>query len=281
MTGVRACLMSDEVKLKECSFYLVRYVPDIVRDEGLNIGLFLHSPEQEYLDCLFTDDFNRVLRFHPQADLKFLRELQDFFERQIREHESNLEGFIREMQESYSNLIQLTKPRACLASDPSKEIQELFARYVGGKVSAPIQLDTRMRVKQALTASFERAGVLKVKAFERRIPAEQWTEKGDPFAFDFGYKPQAEAAQRNGHIRLIHALSLRRDPTLADQVAFKIERVREKEPAHLTAVVEALPAPRDATANYSHRVLLEHQIAIQPLARVDEYAQSVRQELGM
>ncbi len=273
--------MSEETKLKECSFYLVRYVPDIVRDEGLNIGLFLHSPEQEYLDCLFTDDFNRVLRLHPQADLKFLRDLQDFFEQQIREHETNLDGFIREMRDSYSNLIQLTEPRACLAGDPSRVIQELFARYVGARTAGPVQSDTRMRVKQALTSAFERAGVLKMKAFERHIPAEQWTKEGDPFAFDFGYKPQAEAAKRNGHIRLIHALSLRRDPTLADQLAFKIERVRKTEPADLTVVVEALPVPRDATANYSHRVLLDHQIAIQPLARLDEYVQLVQRDLGV
>lgn len=288
--------MNEESKLKECSFYLVRYVPDIVRGEGLNIGLFLHSPEQEYLDCLFTDDFSRVRRLHPRADVKFLRELQSYFEQQIREHEGDLEGYVREMQHSYSNLIQLTEQCACLASDPSQEIQELFTRYVGARTAGPVQSDTRMRVKHALTKAFERAGLIKLKALERHIPAQQWTEKGDPFTFDFGYTPQVEAGmpaearladgqalakagRRNGHIRLIHALSLKRDATLADLLALKIKRVREKEPADLTAVVEALPARGDKTADYSHKVLLDHQIAVEPLARLDAYVEHVRHEL--
>jgi len=29
--------MADEIQLKPCSFFLVRYVPDVIRDEGLNI----------------------------------------------------------------------------------------------------------------------------------------------------------------------------------------------------------------------------------------------------
>ena len=60
--------MAPDTKLKECSYFLVRYVPDLVRDEGLNIGLLLHSPEEEYLDCLFTDDVHRIRRFHQRSE---------------------------------------------------------------------------------------------------------------------------------------------------------------------------------------------------------------------
>jgi hypothetical protein len=38
--------MANET-LKQCSFLLVQYVPDLVRGEFLNIGLFLHCPEEE------------------------------------------------------------------------------------------------------------------------------------------------------------------------------------------------------------------------------------------
>ena len=79
--------MAEESQPKRCSFFLIRYVPDVVRDEGLNIGVFLYSRQEEYLDCLFTDDFRRVRRFHPQADLALLRELQAHFEQEIKERE--------------------------------------------------------------------------------------------------------------------------------------------------------------------------------------------------
>src|SRR2546427_699396 len=175
--------MAPDTELKECSYFLVRYVPDLVRDESLNIGLLLHSPEEEYLDCLFTD-------------------------------------------------------------------------------------------------ALKRHGVLDHRLFEKRIPARQWTGEGDPFTFDYGYRSLRAARKPNGHIKLIHALSLKRDPDVADLLGIKIRRVREKEPAELTAVVEALPSAADEVAFYSHRVLLEHEIAIQPLAAVDGLALSVRRELS-
>lgn len=271
--------MTEEAKLKTCSFFLVRYVPDLVRDEGLNIGLFLHSPEQEYLDCLFTDDFSRVKRLHPQADLEFLRELQPYFERQITEHERDLEGFIREMQESYANLVQVTEPRACLVADPPAEMQGLFARYVGTRAAAPPEPDTRMRIHQAMTAAFDRAGLLKLKAFEKHIPAEPWTGKGDPFTFDYGYKPRFAEGQRNGRVRLVHALSLKRDNQLAKALAYTLERVRAKEPAELTTVVNQRANEKDEVAWSSQQILEKANIQIQPLGGVDAFAESVRREL--
>ncbi len=271
--------MPEEAKLKTCSFFLVRYVPDLVRDEGLNIGLFMHSPEQEYLDCLFTDDFSRVRRLHPQADLKFLRELQLYFEQQITEHERDLEGFIREMQESYSNLIQVTEPRPCLVADPQAEMQELFARYVGTRAVAPPEPDTRMRIRQAMTAAFDRAGLLKLQTFERHIPAEPWTGKGDPLTFDYGYKPRFVEGRPNGHVKLIHALSLKRDNELAKALAYTLERVRAKEPADLTAVVKERANEKDEVAWSSQQILEKADILIRSLAEVDAYAESVRREL--
>jgi len=271
--------MAEETKLKECSFFLVRYVPDLVRDEGLNIGLFLYSPEEKYLGCLFTDDFRRLKRFHPQADMELLRELQQDFEQQVDEHEDDLEGYIREMQESFSNLIQVTTPRTCFLGDPQTEIQGLFARYVGPHVSGPPPEDTRLHIKQRLKAAFARAGVW--DRLEKRIPAEQWTKKGDPFTFDYGYRPPQVGGKPNGHISLVHALCLKRDAELAKVLAYTIERVREKEPAALTAVVEEMASPGDKVAQASQEILEEQRILIQPLAGVEDYAQSVRRELLM
>jgi hypothetical protein len=268
-----------ESKLKQCSYFLVRYVPDLVRDEALNIGLFLYSPEEKYLGCLFSDDFRRVKRFHPQADLEFLRELQDDFEQQIDRNESDLEGFIHQMQESFSNLVQVTPPRPCLLRDPQSEIQDLFARYVGTRAPQPWSEDTRLRIKQRLTAAFVRAGVW--ERLEKRIPAAQWTKPGDPFTFDYGYRPLETEAKPNGRIKLVHALSLKRDTELAKVLAYTITRVRLKEPAELTAVVEALATPGDTVAQASQEILAEGRIGIQPLARLDDYARSVRQELRL
>jgi hypothetical protein len=271
--------MGEESKLKECSYFLVRYVPDVAREEFVNIGLFLHSPEEEFLDCLFTDDVQRVRRFHPQADLELLRELQPHFEQQIQEHESDLKGFIREMQESYSDLIQVTEPRTCLLTDPQTQIQDLFARHVGMRLSGPPPTDTRMRIRQRLTSAFKRQGLLEHKLFEKRIPAEQWTQKGDPFRFDFGYRPLQVAGKPNGHIKLVHALPLGRDNEPVKALKWTFDRVLEKEIADLTVGHENIADPLNAIVQSSQSILEHERIHLLPLARFDEYAESVRHEL--
>jgi len=269
--------MADEEKLKECSVYLVHYVPDPVRGEYLNIGVFLYSPAENYLGCLFTDDFRRVKRFHPQADLDFLRELQQDFEQQIDEHTEELQSYLDWMEQSFSNLVQISPARTCLLRDPAAEIQTLFDRYVGARIEGPLPVDTRVRIKQRLRLSLVRAGVW--ERVERNIQAARWTQPGDPFAFDFGYRPLEVAGKPNGHIKLIHALSLKRDVELAKVLVYTMEHVRRSEPAELTAVVEGLAAPDDQVAILSQNILQEGGIAIRPVSLADEYAQSIHREL--
>ena len=269
--------MANEEQLKECSVFLVHYVPDVVRGEYLNVGLFLYSPQENYLGCLFTDDFRRVKRFHPQADLDFLRELQQDFEQQIEEHSEELPSYLDWMEQSFSNLVQLSPPRTCLLRDPATEIQTLFDRYVGARIEGPLPVDTRLRIKQRLRLSLVRAGVW--ERLERSIPAARWTQPGDPFAFDFGYRPLEVAGKPNGHIKLIHALSLKRDAELAKVLVYTMEHVRRSEPAELTAVVEGQAAPDDPAATLSQSILQEGGIGIRPVSLADEYARSIRQEL--
>ncbi len=276
--------MTDVTELKPCSFFLVRYVPDPVRDEGLNIGLFLYSPQEEYLDCIFTDDFRRIRSFHPQADVDLLHDLAQHFQNEIRERENELEKYIQGMQESYSNLIQVTPPRACLAADPQAEMEDLFARYVGTYTAAPLQQDTRMRIKQRLADALKRHGVLDARAFEKRIPAAQWTTTGDPFLFDYGYRPARVEGKPNGHYRLIHALSLTRDSELAKALRWTFEKAWAKErekgiDLDMSVVHENLTEPRDPVTSSSLNVLEDARIQFVPLARVDPYAQSIRDEL--
>jgi Protein of unknown function (DUF3037) len=269
--------MATQNPLRECAYFLVQYVPDLVRGEFVNIGLFLHSPQEQYLGCLFTDDYRRIKRFHPQADLELLRELQLDFEQQIDEHGGDLEGYLHAIENSLSNLIQLAPPRTCLLNDPPNEIRDLFARYVGGRAEAAEPEDTRLRVKQRLTSALAGAGVW--EKLEKRIAAARWTHPGDAFSFDYGYRAAQVAGKPNGHLRLIHALSLRRDSDLAKVLVYTLDHVRRKEPAELTAVVEGLAAQGDEPAALCQHILEEGKIAIQPLAGVQEFAQSVRREL--
>jgi hypothetical protein len=273
--------MVKESELKECSYFLVRYVPDVVKQEFINIGLFLFCPAEQFLDCLFSDDLRRISRFHAQADTRFLKLLQAHFEQQIGEHEKDLEGYIREMQQSYSNLIQLSPPRTCLTADLGAQLQDLFERYVGARLAGPTEQDTRMRIKQRMTESLRRYGVLEHKSFEKRIPASQWTAVGDPFVFDFGYKPPAATGKPNGRLKLIHALSLGRDPKLVEALKWTFDRVLDKESCHLTVGHEDKADLSNPVVRFSQGILQHEHIRLVPVSGFDEYAQSIRAELLM
>jgi hypothetical protein len=273
--------MMKESELKECSYFLVRYVPDVVKQEFINIGLFLFCSGEQFLDCLFSDDFRRINRFHAQADTQFLKELQRHFEEQIGEHEKDLEGYVREMQQSYSNLIQLSPPRSCLTTDLRAQLQDLFERYVGARLAGPPEQDTRMRIKQRMTESLRRYGVLEHNLFEKRIPASQWTAVGDPFVFDFGYKPPTQTGRPNGRLKLIHTLSLQRDPQLVEALKWTFDRVLDKDSCHLTVGHEDKPDSSNAVVRFSKDVLQHEHIRLVPVSGFDEYAQSIRAELLM
>jgi len=271
--------MMNERQLKDCTLYLVQYVPDLVRGEYVNIGVLLHSPEEKYLGCLVTDDFRRIKHFHPQADVKLLRELQSHFETEIDERGADLEGYLQFMRRSYANSIQVSEPRAFRLAEPQSEIQELFGRYVGERITGPPPEDTRARIKQKLTAALSLAGVWEL--MEKRVSVASWTRAGDPFSFDYGYTPLLAQGRPNGHIHFIHAISLRRDEAgkLAKIMVYSIEHVRKKQAAELTAVVDALPAISERMASLSQKILEDGGVALQPIAGLSEYAQSIRHQM--
>ena len=267
--------MTAESRPKECTFFLVRYVPDLVRDEVLNIGVFVHSPEDRYLACQFTNDFRRLKSFHPQADLELLRELQQHFEEEIDRRSDDWEEYIRSLQE-YSNLIQVTEPHACRLRDPMTEIHDLFARYVGGRIGGRPPENTRLRIKHRLTAALVRVGVW--ERLEKRVHASTWTHPRDTFTFDYGYTSLQAVGKPDGHIKFIHALSQTRDATLAKELVYTLDHVRRKERAELTAVVEDVPES-DLDASHTRGILEDARISIQLLSGLEDYAQAVRREV--
>ena len=264
--------MTAEANRKHCRFYVVRYVPDIVRGEYINVGVCLYSPEKKYLGCLFTSNTRRLKRFHPQADLEMFRSLQESFEEQIQDNVENLEGYLESLAESLSNLIQISEPESLLAEDPALEIRILFDRYVGGAPTTEVQENTRMHIRQRMNVAFVEAGIW--QRLERRIPAARYTFPGDPLRFDYGYRP-------DGEMKFLHALSLRRDTELAKALAYTMDRVRQKEPATLTAVVGPEPAEeRGESARAAAQILEGSDILIEPVSNISGVAASIRRELG-
>src|SRR5437016_5244403 len=111
------------------SYYaVVRYVPDPIRDERINIGVVVTGQTGEFAGAKFTHDFQRAKSFGAE-DLGFLKDFSKMLEDLTVQPQLRLElekepswdlTTIRVVHQQWGNAIQFGEPRAALEPDPSK-----------------------------------------------------------------------------------------------------------------------------------------------------------------
>jgi hypothetical protein len=271
----------------ECQFSLVRYVPDAVKNEFVNIGVVVRDAGTTAVR--FTRDWSRVRCLDPDADVALLESLEEEMRSRLQEGATGhpLEKPLWEMfEDSLSNSVQLSESKGCLAESARAEVEELLRMYV-----EPSPRSTRGTARKAtgraalvqqMRSEFDRAGVWPL--MRKRIDASVYTSAGDPLRLDCGYRP-------NGVVKMFHAVSLQSDADAAKVLAFTlpalvagVERV-EGAKLQLTAVVEPLRQMQDdgeeAVAQYRFGVDVMEQAGLRVLTAADleRAAQTARQEL--
>jgi len=259
-----------------CAYQVIRYIPNLLRDEWVNIGvvLFDRAGGQVLRRLLEETDFDRLRRRYPQADGNLLRRLPEEFEVQFAgANGQSLEQLAR-LSQTLSNAVQLSPQTGLLTEDLDAELDRLYHDQVeplrGGRRSEELSThnDIRTRVNQV----FRSAGIW--PRLERRVRIEEFTYPGDPMRLDYAY-------QRNGTRGFVQTLPLGRDPGQAKVLAFTADAIRAKlAKTEFLAVSEVEPRPQE---NARHRfvtgLLKEHEIPVVPLARLAEWAQRMRPSL--
>lgn len=259
-------------------FYLLRYMPDLVRGEFINIGVLLHDPTGKGLyPPRLLQDFRRVRRLHPWADLAVLAGLQKQIEAEAAAPE-DVTGCLNRLEQS-CNVVQITEPKAVLTGDPEAELDRLYETYVreprySTRLGAAVER-SRAWIRSQLTAALRRAGLW--QKLERAIPVAEFTHAGDPFKFDFGYR-------HNAHRGFLHVLALERETNRAKVLAYTMEHIHvrlsaQKLQASCTAVVEGLPAPGNEAAQLGARILQEQEIALVPVGGLERFTTELAREL--
>jgi hypothetical protein len=206
------------VQRKQLEYFLLRYVPDAVKEEFVNIGVVMLEPVANgagFADVRFTRDWRRVRCLDPQADIEMLEAL----EREIRGQLSEVKDramLLRRLEDSFSNVIQLSEAKGCLAEDPAVEVGTMASIYLESvKVPGPREASGRQRILEKMRDAFEQAGVW---TFMTRIPVAPYTKIGDPLTFDCGYRV-------GGEIKLFHAVSLKASVTDAVMLASRYQKI--------------------------------------------------------
>jgi len=259
-----------------CAYRILRYTPNLIRDEWLNIGVVLLDPPRRHARARLIEEpgeFARVRRLHPNMDEEVLRALQADFERQFAAHAEDPQALLDRLDETLSNVLQLSPQKAVLAEDFDAEMDRLYRDHVepprfharGAEVNSRIGL--RIRVNEV----FRRAGIW--ERTERGVPVAEFTYQGDPMKIDFAYR-------RNGTRGFVHALPLSRDPGQAKVLAFTAERVRARmAQCEFTAITEVEPRPENERHQFVAGLLTEQQVQLISLARLADFANRLRPEL--
>jgi len=270
-----------------CEFFLIRYVPDVVKGEFANIGVLLREAGRDDSAVVrFTRDWSRVRCMDADADIGLLEGLEGEIATRLRMGAADTKPVMQVLEDTLSNSLQITPVKACLAESVPAEMEQLMRMYVEPlKVKAERKKSGRAAIAGAMRTEFERAGVWGL--MRKRIAASVYTRAGDPMKIDCGYKTDLQSATAGGVIRMFQAVSLEGDVEGAKGLAYSAPQLRdgvawvEKAMLELTAVVEPLRGVSEledeAVERYRFGVeAMERQeirvVTLSDLARVAEAA---------
>jgi hypothetical protein len=263
---------------RQFEFFLLRYVPDEVKDEFVNVGVVMVEAGANgggFADVRFTRDWGRVRCLDPLADVEMLAAL----ERDIREQLATTYDrgvLLRRLEDSFSNVIQLSQTKGCLAEDPVREIEAMASIYLEAeKVGGKRLVSGRQRILGKMREAFEQAGVAR---FVLPVPAAPYTKPGDPFQFDFGYRV-------GGEIKLFHAVSLKASVDAAvllaaryPRIATVLSKVTDAIPT-LTAVVDDELDRGQESVGFALSMMEDEKIRIAVAGEMPMIAEVARREL--
>jgi Protein of unknown function (DUF3037) len=217
---------------KACAYRILRYTPNLVRDEWVNIGVLLFDPgtgERRLRLIEEQDEYNRVRRLHPQADETLLRALRDELEDRFQSASANgsnggsddWQQLLGKWDETLSNALQLAPQKGVLTADLDAELERLYADHIApqratSRVGAP---GTRATVRSYCSQVFRQARLW--DRIEKSVRASEFTFPGDPMRLDYSYR-------RNGTRGFVQSLSVTRAPADAKLLAYTAKRIAAK-----------------------------------------------------
>jgi hypothetical protein len=135
---------------RQCEFFLLRYVPDALKEESVNLGVVLvesgreiapadatthssgtpHEDAAGWADVRFVRDWRRLRCLDPDVDIEMLEALEREIRERLREDKAGREWLLKKMQDSFSSAIRLSPAKAVLAESPQAELENLAQLYL-------------------------------------------------------------------------------------------------------------------------------------------------------
>src|SRR6201998_393964 len=222
------------------AYRVLRYTPNLVRDEWVNIGVLVFDPQSGERRMRLIEDpeeYARGRRLHPRADEELLRALRDDLENRFVTAAQLFQGngheksgsqasadwlkLLGKWDETLSNALQLAPQKGVHADDLDAETERLYSDHVAlqrgaSRVGAP---GSRGAIRSYCAQVFKQARVW--ARLQKGGRAEGLPCSGDPMRIDYGYR-------RNGTLGFVQTLSVSRAPGDVKSLAYTVERIRGK-----------------------------------------------------
>jgi hypothetical protein len=268
-------LIDPENPKETFRYRVLRYAPNVVRDEWVNVGVLLEDIRSGRLGLRVVEsepEFARVRRIHPDADEELLHALPGELNDRLRGTPEQVTVYLEKLNQSLSNALQLSPQRALLADNFDVEMDRLYRTHVtpparrGGVVQ-----NIRDFLREKVTDVFRRHRVL--GKMESQVRVEGFTHPGDPFRLDFGYQ--------NGVRGFVHTISLKRETAHAKVLAYTASRIHARDPAaEITAITDSEAQRDNRRHQFVSEILAEQNIRMVPMNQVEGFAEELRLRLN-
>lgn len=264
------------------AYRVLRYTPNLVRDEFVNIGVLVFDPEsgERRLRLIEEpDEYARVRRLHPRADETLLRalrnDLEDRFARaselfrgngHAHEERNRLADWLKllgKWDDTLSNALQLAPQKGTFADDLDAEIERLYTDYVAlqrgtaARVGAP---GNRADMRSYCQQVFQQARVW--DRIQSRVRVSEFTFAGDTMRIDYGYQRK----DRNEARGFVQALSVTRAAGEVKSLAHTVEHIRGKlQDSEFTAVTDVQLIAENERHRFVQETLREAAVDVVPL----------------
>ena len=257
-------------------YRILRYTPNLIRDEWVNVGLLLEEvdgPRRAMRMIEEASEIARVRRLHPGADENLLRALPAEFDARLRAPEAEVRTYLEKIGQTLSNVLQFSPQKGLLAEDFDAELDRLFRDHIAPppSVRGGIVENTRAWIRTRLNDVFRRHRIL--GKLEKGVRVEEFTQPGDPMRLDYAYR-------YNGTRGYLQTVALGRDPSQAKVLAYTAECIRARAAnSEFTAITEIEPVRDNPRHQFIARLFEEQRISVVPLNRIERFAEDLRPRL--